>query len=156
MTAPEEPTIITGEPPAQSDPVVTAAETQVVQNPTGWSLVSHGTWEVSIGPDAMIMLPRLLAPEEVPDFVNAITKAAEVAVENRAINQAAAAAADTTTAPTPTLIIQESGSEPIPGAVALMPTSGLANPASSATPLDLTDPTSTDKEPTMVRPPAAT
>lgn len=158
MTSPDELTPITGEPPAESTPAPVAETTDVVQNPAGWSLVRHGTWEVSIGPDGMIMLPRLLAPEEVPDFISAVSRAAEIANENRAINQAAAAeaAANQPAVPESTLIIQESGSDPIPGAVAIRPASGLASPSSSVTPLDLNDPTSTDKEPTLVRPPAST
>ena len=33
-----------------------------------WHLVTYGTWQISIGPDGLIMLPRHLHPREHEDF----------------------------------------------------------------------------------------
>lgn len=51
---------------------------EVVDAGNGWSLVRCGCWEVSVGPDGLLQLPRSLAPEEVTDFVAACQAAAEV------------------------------------------------------------------------------
>lgn len=149
-----EPAPITGELVESESPTPAAEDGVVVRNPQGWSLVQHGNWEVSIGPDGMVMLPRHLAPDEVADFIAAVTKAAEVGAETQAANQATAAAAQ----PTPglsTLIIQESGQPTLPGAIPLQPSSGGATPSVAVTRLDMTDPTA-EKSPTLPRPPAAT
>jgi hypothetical protein len=45
--------------------------------PNGWSLVRAGTWEISVGPDGLLMLPRHLDPREVADFVVSAVAAAE-------------------------------------------------------------------------------
>ena len=47
------------------------------QFPNGWSLVRAGTWEISVGPDGLLMLPRHLDPREVNDFVTSALAAAE-------------------------------------------------------------------------------
>lgn len=44
-----------------------------------WHLVTAYDYQVSVGPDALIMLPRHIHPRDVPDFVAAITVAADVA-----------------------------------------------------------------------------
>jgi len=56
--------------------------------PNGWSLVRAGTWEISVGPDGLLMLPRHLHPNEVADFLISATAAAEegarIVEENKA------------------------------------------------------------------------
>lgn len=56
----------------------------VTRLPNGWSLVRAGTWEVSIAPDGLIMLPRHVQPDEVDDFVAAMVRAAEVGAAQQA------------------------------------------------------------------------
>ena len=56
-------------------------EADVTRLNNGWTLVRHGSWEVSVAPDGLIMLPRHLQPDEVEDFVAAIARAAVVAAE---------------------------------------------------------------------------
>ena len=153
MTEPQESeSIIAGEPPVE-EPVeaVPSEAAVVVQNPAGWSLVQAGGWEVSIGPDGMIMLPRHLSPEEVPDFVAAIAAAAAVGAENKAVVNAA----DAPPALDSTLVVQASGEPLPPGAVQLQPASGAGVASgSTVTRLDLADPTASDRPATPVRPPA--
>ena len=147
-------TSIGADPVVAEDVVpVTPEPTVVMQNTTGWSLVQAGNWEVSIGPDGMIMLPRHLAPDEVADFLAAVSAAAAVGAENQAANQAAASAAPALAS---TLVIQESGQALPPGAVQLQPAGGASTPSTvNATKLDPADPTANDR-PATLRPPAAT
>jgi hypothetical protein len=58
----------------------------VQKHESGWSRVQYKSWEISIGPDGCLMLPRLLKPEEVEDFVGAALAAAEVGTKMRADN----------------------------------------------------------------------
>ncbi|MEZ0357335.1 hypothetical protein [Mycobacterium sp. SA01] len=44
-----------------------------------WHLVTANNYQVSIGPDALVMLPRHIHPREIPDFISALTVAAAVA-----------------------------------------------------------------------------
>jgi hypothetical protein len=66
----------------------------VIELPSKWSLVEFGTWSVSVSPDAMIMLPRHIPPDEVPDFVGAMLAAAEVGTKIKADNEASGAKDD--------------------------------------------------------------
>jgi hypothetical protein len=52
----------------------------------GWHSVTYGVWQVSIGPDSLIMLPRSLKPDEVDDFVAAVTEAKHVGLKIKAEN----------------------------------------------------------------------
>jgi len=76
-------------------PLPEGATVQIVGDPsvpTGvWHLVEFGTWQISIGPDGLIQLPRSLLAREVTDFVGAITAAAQVAARVVADNEARAA-----------------------------------------------------------------
>lgn len=148
-----EPTPITGDVVDAPESAAAPEDGIVVRNPTGWSLVQHGNWEVSIGPDGLVMLPRHLAPEEIADFIGAVTKAAELSTELQAEAQAA------TGTPTPglssTLVIQESG-QPLPAGAVPLQLSGGAAVASgnTVTPMGLADPTASESTPTLPRPPA--
>lgn len=63
-----------------------------------WTLVTANDFQVSIGPDALIMLPRHIHPRDVPDFVAAMTIAADVAGDVHAGNVEAAKDDDRTLA----------------------------------------------------------
>lgn len=49
-----------------------------VQKAAGHYLVSHGTWQISVAPDGLLMLPRHLHPDEVDDFVRCALVAKDV------------------------------------------------------------------------------
>jgi hypothetical protein len=71
----------TPEPETPGDPNIHRFE-------NGWVLITHGGWQVSVGPDGLIMLPRHLLPDEVEDFCAAATAAAEIGRAIRAANRA--------------------------------------------------------------------
>jgi hypothetical protein len=54
-----------------------ADQPKVETFPNGWSLVTAGTWQISVAPDGLLMLPRHLHPREVSDFLAAAVAAAE-------------------------------------------------------------------------------
>jgi hypothetical protein len=56
----------------------TAKAPPSVQAVGDWQLVTHGTWQISVGPDGLLMLPRHLHPREWDDFVAAGTIAKQV------------------------------------------------------------------------------
>jgi len=85
--------------------------------PNGWSLVTHGTWEVSVAPDGLLMLPRHLVPSEVADFVAAIQEAAKVGAAKQATAAAEPKSARSAASVTSTLIISDE--EPPVGATKL-------------------------------------
>jgi len=59
-----------------------------VDTPQGrWTLVRAGTWEISVGPDGLLMLPRHLDPREVEDFITSARKAAELGASVQEENQ---------------------------------------------------------------------
>lgn len=67
------------------------------ETPAGtWHLVDYNGWQISVGPDGLLMLPRHLRPSEVTDFCNAALAAVDVG--NKVV---AANAANTTPPPTP-------------------------------------------------------
>lgn len=59
-----------------------------VEKHRGWTLVREGEWEISIGPDGFIMLPRYLQPADVEDFCSAARRAAEIGLTVQADNKA--------------------------------------------------------------------
>jgi hypothetical protein len=71
-------------PEAQA-PLPEGASIQTVgdlDNPAGvWKLITYGTWQISVGPDGLIMLPRHLHSREWADFVAAGSIAANVAAQ---------------------------------------------------------------------------
>lgn len=97
---------------------------------SGWSLIEYGSWSVSVGPDGLIMLPRHLTPEEVPDFVNACLAAAEVGQKIRAVN-AERAAGDNRSLPESLIQVSDSGTVPV-GAVRLGTKTGSRTPVQQA------------------------
>jgi hypothetical protein len=69
------------EPEAAAAPTLPEGATvQSVGDPntpgTLWRLVTVGTWQISIAPDGLLMLPRHLHPRECPDFIAALSAAA--------------------------------------------------------------------------------
>jgi hypothetical protein len=68
------------------------AEATCERFPNGWSLIRAGMWEISVGPDGLLMLPRHLDPREVNDFVTSAIAAAEegarIQEENKAKEKA--------------------------------------------------------------------
>jgi hypothetical protein len=89
---------------------------KVTRLPSNWSLVEYGTWAVSVGPDAQIMLPRSLKPTEAGDFCAAVMAAAEVGLQVKTANEAAGAK-DDRSLPGRRVMLREG--EPPPGAVRL-------------------------------------
>ena len=49
-----------------------------VQKAGDWHLITYGTWQISVGPDGMLMLPRHLHPNELADFAGAAQVAADI------------------------------------------------------------------------------
>lgn len=90
-----------------AEPVPTAG---VQTLDSGWTLVTAGNWQISVGPDGLVQLPRHLVPREVADFLAACEKAAEVGAEVIANNEAAAAGQKAT--PLPSTLIINSGEPP--------------------------------------------
>jgi hypothetical protein len=61
-----------------------------VQKKHGHLLVSYGTWQISIAPDGLLMLPRHLHPRDVDDFVGCLAVAKDIAAHLINTNQKAA------------------------------------------------------------------
>lgn len=59
-------------PPGADEPLATVTQHR------DWYLVAYGTWEISVGPDGLLMLPRHLVPSEAADFCACARAAAEV------------------------------------------------------------------------------
>jgi hypothetical protein len=96
----------------------------VVSYPQGWHLVERGSWQVSVAPDGLIMLPRHLTAADVADFCAAVQAAAPIATRQSAEN-------DEKTTPPPTeeellasagVFVTEAGADPPSGAVRMMTT----------------------------------
>lgn len=60
----------------------------------GWHAIHYGSWQVSVAPDSLIMLPRHLKPEEAADFCAAVMAAAQVGLRVKGDNEAAGARDD--------------------------------------------------------------
>lgn len=61
-----------------------------VQKVGDWHLVTCGSWQISVAPDALLMLPRHLHPNEVAEFVACAMAAADVGTHVLAANNAKA------------------------------------------------------------------
>lgn len=75
----------TAEQPAETAQAAKAPPPSV-QAVGDWQLVTHGTWQISVGPDGLLMLPRHLHPREVDDFIAAATIAKQVGTDVIAAN----------------------------------------------------------------------
>jgi hypothetical protein len=80
-----------------------------------WHLVRFGTWEISVAPDGLLMLPRHLAPNEVTDFCNCALAAAEVGQKVQEENRARTTEVDLENLPDGSRAIVTEGPPP-PGA----------------------------------------
>jgi hypothetical protein len=59
----------------------------VVERHGDWQRVTYGVWQVSVGPDGLIMLPRHLHPQEWQDFAGCMNVAVDVAGQVVAANK---------------------------------------------------------------------
>jgi hypothetical protein len=89
----------------------------VVTKYKDWHLVRFGTWEISVAPDGLSMLPRHLAPSEVADFCACARAAAEVGQKVQDENRTKTKEVDLNDLPSAAPIIAEGGLPP--GAVRL-------------------------------------
>jgi hypothetical protein len=98
--------------------------------PNGWSLITVGSWQISVGPDGLLMLPRHLHPSEVADFCAAATTAAEegarIVKENKERE-----AATPLVIPDSRAIVTEAGQEPAAGTVPMVVREGYDQPAAA-------------------------
>lgn len=97
--------------------------------PNGWSLATHEGWQVSVGPDGLLMLPRHLHPGEVADFCVAAALAAEEGNLKIGWNTAHTTPMPVLTGTPPRAIVTEAGQPPPPGAVPMTIREGPNRPA---------------------------
>jgi hypothetical protein len=90
----------------------------VGEPPNRWKLVEYAGWEVSIGPDGLIMLPRHVHPREIDEFVGAMLAAAPVAAQVVKDNQKQLKKVDLNNLPSDAAIVSEG--PPPPGAVPMV------------------------------------
>lgn len=72
-----------------------SASPATVQRHGSWHLVTYGSWQISVDPAGVIMLPRHLHPREVDDFVGCMAVAKDVALTVVSTNERATAVAAT-------------------------------------------------------------
>ncbi|MCV7174946.1 hypothetical protein [Mycolicibacterium sphagni] len=113
---------------AKPQPAAPQPDEPVVKKVADWHLVEHSGWQVSVGPDGLIMLPRHLTPEEVADFCAAATAASRVGAQVRADNEARAAGDNRTPVPRTRLT---GGATPAGHAKAIVKATGTPAPRSS-------------------------
>jgi hypothetical protein len=94
-----------------------------------WRLVKFGTWEISVGPDGLLMLPRYLRPQDWDDFIAAGAEAVQIGTQIIAANEAAAAK-DDRRLPPGRAIVTPRGQRPPAGTVPMIitPTPGHDQP----------------------------
>lgn len=78
--------------PAKTAPRSDSPPPAIVQKHGDWYLVTYGTWQISVAPDGLMMLPRHLHPDELADFIACAQVAADVSNKVREGNQAREAA----------------------------------------------------------------
>lgn len=94
---------------------------------SGWHLVTHRTWQVSVGPDGLLMLPRHIHPREWDDFVAAGAAAIKLGHDIIAKNEHAAVGDDRSPTMSRRALVTEGG---VPeGAVRMMTRPGANAPA---------------------------
>jgi hypothetical protein len=98
---------------------------ELLSLPNGWHLVTVGAAQISVAPDGLLMFPRHCTPEETPDYVGAMTKAAEIGTKICADNTAAAAANTDKGLPTQHAIVTEG---PPPAGATALPRSSIGRP----------------------------
>jgi len=88
--------------------------TPSIQTADGWKLITAGTEQISVDPNGILHFPRHCSPQQVPDLIEAMTKAAEIgaAIREQLTREPAQKAAGL-----PTNIITEG--PPPPGAIRL-------------------------------------
>ena len=118
--------------PPKAAPKKATKKATVRKVPGNWHLVEYGNWQVSVGPDAMIMLPRHVHPREVDDFVGAMLAAAEVGKKVAATNAENHKEVDLENLPSDLAIVTEG--PPPPGAVKMAVTERMATAATIGRP----------------------
>jgi hypothetical protein len=53
-------------------------EPQDLALPNGWHLITYGAEQISVAPDGLIMFPRHITPAQIPDYLAALSAAAEI------------------------------------------------------------------------------
>jgi hypothetical protein len=118
------------EPEPAAEPPPPGASVQTVGDPSSpagaWRLITYGTWQISISPDGLLMLPRHLHPREWADFVACGSLAANTAAQVVAEN-AARGALDDRSLPPGRAIVTEG--PPPAGALRMITTPGPNQPA---------------------------
>ena len=95
---------------------------QVLSLPNGWHLITYGAEQISVAPDGLLMFPRHLTPQQVPDYLEALKAAAELATHIQADNTKKAAENTSKGLPTRRAIV--TAGPPPPGAQQLKATIG--------------------------------
>jgi hypothetical protein len=112
--------------PANPTPEPTVQIVGDPSTPQGvWHLITYGGWQISVGPDGLIQLPRHLHPREWDDFVGAGTLAVAVGARVIAENQERAKADDRSLAPARAIVRE---GPPPPGAARMLATAGPDQP----------------------------
>jgi hypothetical protein len=96
-------------------------EATVMSLPSGWSLVSYGSWAVSVGPDSLLMLPRSLKPDEAEDFCAAVMAASVIGAQVKAENEERGKN-DDRGRPSRRVIVREGGDAGVPAGAVRLPT----------------------------------
>jgi hypothetical protein len=100
------------------------------EHPSRWHLVEYGTWQISVAPDGLLMLPRHLHPVDVQDFVSCALAAAQVGAKVVAENTDNLMEVGPPVPMKP--IITPTGEDPPPGAVKMVLTERQAAAARGA------------------------
>lgn len=112
----DEPEVI---PADRSVPVPTAK----VQKAGNWHLVTFGSWQISVDPTGLLMLPRHLHPEEFAEFVACGQIAVDIGTQVRAENEKKAENDDRRLGSRQAILTQR-GTEPAAGTVRMRTDTG--------------------------------
>lgn len=86
-------------PAVPLQPAQAPAAPATVKEAGGWHLISYGSWQISVAPDGLLMLPRHLHPDEFAHFVACGKVAADIGLKIQADNTAKEKLAATSQAP---------------------------------------------------------